>query len=118
MKLTIFGKAIRKLRIDRGLLLGDIAKKLNVSSAYLSSIELGERPIPQDFFLKIKNLSIFTKEELTQIEDAIIYTMKEFKFVPKTDHQKELIASLARSFDNLTEEQIKNIKNAINHKNN
>ena len=43
---TSFGKALRKLRIDRGMVLKNMADMLGVSSAYLSAIELGKRAIP------------------------------------------------------------------------
>jgi transcriptional regulator with XRE-family HTH domain len=115
MKLTTFGKVIRKLRIDHGLLLGNMAKKIGVSSAYLSSIELGERSIPKDFFQKIKGCSIFNKDELSAIEESITHSLKEFKFTPSTNSQKELMASLARSLDRLTEEQINIMHDAINN---
>ena len=36
-----FGKFCRKLRIDRGEILADMAKKLGVSSAFLSKVETG-----------------------------------------------------------------------------
>lgn len=115
MKLTAFGKVIRKLRIDHGLLLGNMAKKIGVSSAYLSSIELGERAVPKDFFQKIKKCAIFNKMELSAIEQSITDSIKEFKFTPSTDSQRELMASLARSLDRLTEEQINIMHDAINN---
>ena len=43
--LTEFGKILRKLRIDRQELLRDMAKNLEVSSAYLSAVETGKRKI-------------------------------------------------------------------------
>ena len=49
--LTEFGKALRKIRIDRQQLLKDMANKLGVSSAYLSAVENGKRRMPQDLSL-------------------------------------------------------------------
>lgn len=114
MKLTKFGKTIRKLRIEYGLLLGSMAKKLGISSSYLSSIEMGTREIPQGFFEKIKSLKIFNSDELKEIESSIASSIEKFSFAPKNDYQRNLMASLARSFDNLTEEQVKIIHNTIN----
>ncbi len=117
MKLTAFGKVVRKLRIDHGILLGNMAKQIGVSPAYLSSIELGERSVPKDFFQKIKkNCLIFSKAELQNIEKSIIDSIKEFRIIPTTNSQRELMASLARSLDSLTEEQIDAIQNALNQK--
>ena len=41
--LTSFGKFCRKLRINNGELLYDMAEKLDVSSAFLSKVENGKR---------------------------------------------------------------------------
>lgn len=39
MGVTSFGKILRKRRIDSSEILGDMAKRLDVSASYLSSIE-------------------------------------------------------------------------------
>jgi transcriptional regulator with XRE-family HTH domain len=116
MKLTLFGKTIRKLRIEHGLLLGAMAKKIGISSSYLSSIEMGTREIPQGFFEKIKNLKIFNSNELKEIESSINRSIKKFSFVPKNDYQRNLMVSLVRSFDDLTEDQVRIINNILNEK--
>lgn len=41
-----FGKFCRKLRIDRNERLYDMAKRLNVSSAFLSKVENGQKKPP------------------------------------------------------------------------
>lgn len=45
--LTPFGKYIRKLRIDHGRILADDANYLQVTSAYLSSVEVGKKAVPR-----------------------------------------------------------------------
>ncbi len=42
---TSFGKILRKLRIDHSERLLDIAKKLGISVAFLSSIEIGKKSV-------------------------------------------------------------------------
>jgi transcriptional regulator with XRE-family HTH domain len=44
--MTPFGRRVRELRRERGLLLKDMAAHLGVSSAYLSALERGERGKP------------------------------------------------------------------------
>lgn len=44
-----FGKLVRDIRITRSLLLYDMAKTLDISSAELSAIECGEKPVPDWF---------------------------------------------------------------------
>ena len=71
MKLTEFGKFLRKLRIDNGELLKDMAIKLNTTPAFLSMVETGRRSIPKKLEEEIENsyscLSLEQKEELISI---------------------------------------------------
>ncbi|MCM2537951.1 hypothetical protein [Burkholderia glumae] len=46
--LTHYGMLVRALRIVTGTLLGDMAKAMNVSPAFLSALELGRRPVTHD----------------------------------------------------------------------
>ena len=58
--LTSFGKFCRKLRIDEGKLLLDMAQQLRVSSAFLSKVENGKAKPPvewEDIIKKEYNLS-------------------------------------------------------------
>ena len=71
MKLTEFGKFSRKLRIDNGELLKDMAIKLNTTPAFLSMVETGRRSIPKKLEEEIEKsyscLSLEQKEELISI---------------------------------------------------
>ncbi len=49
-----FGKLVRDIRITRSLLLYDMAKALDISSAELSAIECGRKPIPDWFIPKLE----------------------------------------------------------------
>lgn len=70
MKLTEFGKFLRKLRIDNGELLKDMAIKLNVTPSFLSMVETGKRSVPKKWKEEIEksySLSLKQKEELISI---------------------------------------------------
>ena len=45
-RLTEFGKIFRKARIDAGLKIQDMANELQVSPAFISSIETGRKKMP------------------------------------------------------------------------
>lgn len=47
--LTRFGKELRKIRIEHDEILKDMADKLNVTAAYLSAVENGNRKIPDSW---------------------------------------------------------------------
>ena len=70
MKLTEFGKFLRKLRVDNGELLKDMAIKLNVTPSFLSMVETGRRSIPKKWEEEIEetySLNLKQKEELISI---------------------------------------------------
>ena len=51
--LTPFGIALRKLRVEKGLRLFDLAEKLGQSTAFLSAVETGRKPIPDGLVFKV-----------------------------------------------------------------
>jgi transcriptional regulator with XRE-family HTH domain len=53
-KLTDFGKAIRKLRIDYDTNLNELATSIGVSSAFLSAVETGKKPISAELITKLQ----------------------------------------------------------------
>lgn len=105
---TNFGKYLRKLRIDRGMVLKDMAEMIGVSSAYLSAIELGKRAIPDDLIndvVKGFGLSKREGEELTKYaqlsQPSIKVDMSDAK-----DQNKELMLVFARKFKDLSPDQL------------
>ena len=68
MGLDKFGRAVRAIRFMENILLYDMAKTMNLSSAELSGIECGRKPIPDWFIPKLveKYESAKDMEELLQ----------------------------------------------------
>ena len=112
---TVFGKALRKIRINRDELLMDMAKKLEITSAYLSSIENGKRGIPQDMskkIIKLYNLDADESKNLFTAEDESRKKV-EFDFTNSDTSKKNIVLALARSFDELSDEQLQEIRNIL-----
>lgn len=107
--LTLFGKTIRKLRIDQGEILKDMADYLNVSSAFLSAVENGKKKIPQSWVEQISNryhLDHDKKEELTKAYEITNDEMaKSIKIdIDDTNELKKRTALLfARSFEDIND---------------
>ncbi|WP_205625396.1 helix-turn-helix domain-containing protein [Oceanobacillus caeni] len=68
--LTSFGKFCRKLRIDNGELLKDMAKKLDVTSSYLSAVENGKRNVPQSWVSEISSKYALDLEQRIELKNA------------------------------------------------
>lgn len=105
--LTAFGKALRKIRIDRNLLLKDMADGLGCSSPFLSAIESGTKRIPDDMIERISQVYKLTEEEVQSLEVGKVQSMKEVVMSLKDfcAQDRELAMAFARNFDALKEDQ-------------
>lgn len=117
--ITEFGKALRKLRIDLGVTLYEMAKETGVSPAFLSSIETGKRPVPDGYLEELCSKYTPAKEHLGELRVLADKTKKEVRI--KLDHMdnsgSELAMAFARSFAELTEEQKRRIQSILKTKN-
>jgi transcriptional regulator with XRE-family HTH domain len=102
-KLTPFGIAIRKLRLDKGLRLVDMAEKLDMTVAFLSAIETGRKGIPDGLVVKISRSLRWPKEELAMLTTAVDLTRKEVRIGDKSEADQELVAVFARKLDSMPE---------------
>ena len=105
--ITTFGKLLRKLRIDRGEILKDMADKLRITSSYLSAIECGKRNIPTDLIEKIVliyQLNDEEKKDLLDAQDESINSVKINFSQNNSMFKKDLAIQFARKFDNIDDE--------------
>ncbi len=107
--LTPFGKLLRKLRIDNGLLLKNMADYLGVTSSYLSAVETGKRNIPSDWSAKISSLLNLDEPIRNELEQAILQSQKEIQINLDnlSQQQRDLAFVFARKLDSLDEDEIK-----------
>lgn len=106
LMLTAVGKFLRKLRIDRGEILRDMATKLGVSSAFLSSVENGRKKMPDAWPEKLVDLYDLSPEQANELTDAAIASndIIELHIADASDEQKRLAVSFARQFESLDTE--------------
>jgi transcriptional regulator with XRE-family HTH domain len=96
--LTEFGKAVRKIRIEREEYLGNMAEKLGVSPAFLSAVENGRRKVPHDWYNRIAGIYSINDIERRQLETAVA-NMNNGLFIDMTDKSAdEKDAALAFAF--------------------
>ncbi|MDR9857830.1 helix-turn-helix transcriptional regulator [Paenibacillus sp. VCA1] len=117
--LTLFGKFCRKLRIDNGELLKEMADKLNVTSSYLSAVETGKRNIPHDWLEKITNLYELDIEQVEKLKSAIEGSQLSVKIDLQEASSKDrnLVMSFAREFKELDENEKSKIWNILQRRN-
>lgn len=106
--LTNFGKALRKMRIDHGEFLKDMAAKLNVTVAYLSAVENGKREVPDDWMETLSDQYFLDPEEKKQLQEYAYEDKQSLKInlTGIQKEEKELALAFARSFKDLSEEDM------------
>ena len=114
--ITALGKELRRMRIDSGELLKDMADKLNITPSYLSSIENGKRKPTRDFIDKVIVVYNLTTSQKKKLENAYFETIDEISIFTDnvSSEKKELGLVFARKFNSLDSEQMKSIAIILN----
>lgn len=104
--LTAFGKFCRKLRIDNGDLLKDMANSLGVSAAYLSAVEVGKRNVPEDWVSRIAEIYGLAENELNEMKEAYEQTITQVKIDLSGDspNRRQTAMVFAREFKEFDDE--------------
>lgn len=110
-----YGKILRKIRIDKGLTMAQMAKAVGITSAYLSTIERGNRNIPKNLTKNIINHYKLSNEQVEELQKAEYLSMDSIE-IDLSDidlSKKTLVLSLANNLKNMTYEQVAMIKNIV-----
>jgi transcriptional regulator with XRE-family HTH domain len=118
--LTEFGKEIRKLRIDLGITLFEMARSTGVSSAFLSAMENGKKSVPDEYvdvlaeqYEHVRNAKAFFLRLADQTKKEVRINLAE-----SNNSANELATAFARNFSELSDEQVAKIKSILNKKDN
>lgn len=115
---TELGKSLRKLRIDVGETLGDMAERLGITSSYLSAIEKGKRPAPSGLIDKVADLYSLSDDARGSLAAAADKTLKSVKVELEgaSDSKRDAALCFARSFDDLDDETAKSVLKLLRKK--
>lgn len=107
MKTTAFGRFLRKLRIDHGMIMKDLADVLKVSSAYLSALELGKKSISEKNIIAIVEHFDLSSKEIAELRYAASISQPSVKIdlTGNTNEQRELAVSFARRYQEISPEE-------------
>ena len=98
--LSEFGKTLRKLRIDREIMLKTMADEIGVTSAYLSAVETGKKPTNPSLINKISNYLQLDEEKSWELTEAASKSKNDITVKPINDYQAELALMFARKMEN------------------
>lgn len=108
-----FGKFCRKLRIDKGELLFDMAAKLEVSSAFLSKVENGKKKPPREWRDALIELYDLNCRQIRELDRAI-YEAQNYESIDMngwSDNDRMMMLSFARKLSALDKEAIRKLLN-------
>lgn len=116
--LSIFGKTVRKLRIDKGVTLKAMAEALGKTSAYLSAVETGRKNPPDQL---VRNIAAFFDLSQSEVGDLIKAAHESrsevnISMMGFNDAQREVAAAFARQFSSLTEDELNQIRGLLGKK--
>ena len=113
--LSEYGKTIRKIRIDKGLTMAQMANTLGVTSAFLSMIEQGKRNIPECLTQDIISHYELSNEQTAELQKAehLSRNSIEIKLSEIDLDKKALVLSLAKNLKNITCEQVAMINDIV-----
>lgn len=102
---TPIGNELRKIRQDLGILMGDLADKLNVSASFLSQIESGKKGVPEGFVGRVTHALNLAPQKQRILERAAIASTKSFEIRLDRDasvSDRRLAHELSAHFARLT----------------
>lgn len=111
--LTKFGKQLRKIRIENDHKLKDMADKLNVTVAYLSAVENGNRKVPDEWVHTIADEYHLNEQEQVELQHAAYEDKKEIRISLEEADKAELALSFARKFKTLTNDELNKLQELL-----
>ena len=119
MPLTPFGKEVRKYRIDRDMLLKDLADALGVTPTFVSAVEAGRKPVPPAWPERISDVLGLDMIQRKALENAAAKSAREVRIslaAGAGDLDRSVAAMLGRSFGELDDEQLRDISEILNRR--
>lgn len=111
--LTTFGRELRKLRIDQGERMLDMARKLSVSSSFLSAVEMGQKSPPADFEDRIAAAYRLSAEAAKLLRRAADVSREAFTVRPKSDLARDTVGMLTRQINVLPTQDLEKIRDIL-----
>lgn len=113
--LTSIGKFLRKLRIDNGEILKNMADKLNVTVSFLSAVENGKKRMPTTWNQRICDMYNLNEQQRAEFTAAIAETEEslELNFHGVALGNRELAVSFARKFADFDSNQLEKIRKML-----
>lgn len=119
-RLTEFGKFVRIARLEAGKQLKEMADAAGISSAYLSSIEMGRKEVSEKIVNAISNYLQFDEDKSNELWVAANISNGKIKLdiEGQTNEGARVATMFARHFADLTEEEMEKISDVLKNNSN
>lgn len=116
MEYTEFGKALKKILIEKGVRVYDVAKGLGVSSAFVSSVITGKKNVPESWVDSLKKLLSLTEEESVLLSEKASQSKDVYKIDVTNCSQlaKNTVYAFQRNLSDLDEETLQQLNEILN----
>ncbi|CAK00997.1 helix-turn-helix domain-containing protein [Bartonella tribocorum] len=108
--LTPFGKTLRKIRIDHAERLLDMAEKLGISVAFLSSVEIGKKSVPVGMEEKVIELYDLDQDMASLLKKEADIYRKNFTINSSDLLNHEMPNPFVRNFKCLSQKDLTEFK--------
>lgn len=109
--LTPLGRFLRKLRIDNNELLKTMAEKLDVSSAFLSAVEMGRKKMPAEWENEIGAEYRLDAGQRTELANAIAESSESVRLNMEgmSPESRRVAVAFARKIRDIDEDDLEHI---------
>ena len=111
--MTPFGIAMRKIRLEKGLRIMDIAAKLGLTSSFISAVVSGKKPIPGSYVASVVRVLCLTQPAALNFKESADRSKTYIDVDALEGSQRELVAAFARKLDDLPPEFLEQIKKMV-----
>ena len=115
MTYSSFGKIIKKLMIDNDENLSNLAELFSVTTAFVSAVLIGKKPVPEEWYEKLCDHYNLNEIEKSNLFDAYCNTKNTIKLDVsncKTE-KKKLALQFQQKLPNLSDEDLKEITKVL-----
>lgn len=98
--MTEISKILKIIRAEHGIYLQDMADMLGVTRSYVSRIEVGKAPMPEEWIYRFQKEYHIPEETVKKLQQ-LVCTRDRVQLFPNNDAQRELLLKLARRLNHL-----------------
>lgn len=105
--ITEFGKALRKLRIEHGEVVRDMARRMGVSPSFISAVENGKKNVPNDWIETIADLYHLSADQTNELREMAQQSVTSVRIdlLGTNGSQRKAALIFARDFGKLSDNE-------------